>query len=102
MPVHDLICHACDAVERDVYVAMCVYPKCQRCGGERTWMPAKMTADVWGGPRYNAAFDMTFASKSKERAHAKKLGLEQCGDRVGGARNEYHRVGDRVTIDMKR
>jgi len=89
--IHDLRCLACGAVEQDVLVpSNDAFTLCPLCGGERDWVPAKLNTDAWGSPQYVASLDREFASKSDLRKHLKENGLQEAGDRVGGARNESH------------
>ena len=91
MPViHDLRCKGCDAEFPDQVVDPNDFPACPLCGGERTWVPAGFATDTWGSPRYIASLDQEFGSRSELRAHLRAHGLEEAGDRVGGARNESH------------
>jgi len=86
MPIHDLRCVACGKVEVDQIVFDRPYPLCT-CGGDRDWVPAKMTTDSWGGPRFVNGIDRYFDSRSDLKAYMRKNGVLEAGDRVGGARN---------------
>ena len=88
MPIHDLRCKSCDQLELDVVVHDRPYPPCERCGGERDWVPARLTTDEWGQSRYFKSLDMEFRHKSDLRAYMKKNHIREAGDRVGGSRNE--------------
>lgn len=101
MPIHDLICGRCANIELDVAVVAGRYPKCKECGGKQKWFPSKVNVDAWGGPTYVASMDKTYDSKSSLKAELKRLGLEPAGDRVGGARTETYRKGERMHFSMK-
>lgn len=88
MPIHDLRCASCGTESPDVWVVAGSYPPCAKCGGAQSWIPSRVNADIWGGPRRVESLDMTFDSKSDLRSHLKANGWEPAGDRVGGAREE--------------
>lgn len=100
--LRDLNCPSCDRTRRDVLVEGESYPKC-RCGARmKNWI-TKVNADAWGGPQYHPALDRTFSSKSELRAYMKSRNLMECGDRVGGARNEdYLKLGKRFSYRGQR
>lgn len=88
MPILDrYVCDRCHAEEdawRDELV-----PEC--CGCDMRKMFCTNTHE-WGGPRtYRELREEPFASRSEKNAWAKANGLEEAGDKVGGARNEDHR-----------
>ena len=87
MPIHDLICRACETILRDQTVRGTEYGLCQ-CGAPFDWLPSKVTADAWGRPHYIASLDRTFDTKSDLRKELRRCGFEPAGDRVHGARNE--------------
>jgi DNA-directed RNA polymerase subunit RPC12/RpoP len=87
MPIHDLRCVRCEEIEENVSVYRENYPKCPSCGGKRTWVPAKMTTDSWGGPRWVNGIDRYFDSRSDLKSYLKRNGVLEAGDAVGGARN---------------
>lgn len=90
MIIHDIRCKGCGAIETDVPVRDGDYGTCPLCGGARTWLPSRVNTDVWGSSRYVASLDMEFSGKDDLRRHLKANGLEEAGDRQGGARNESH------------
>lgn len=84
----DLFCRRCDREEYDVYLEGLDYPRCP-CGNRmETLFRCSPAMDIYGGPQYHPALDITFASKSEMRAYLKSKGLMECGDPVHGARNE--------------
>lgn len=87
-PIHDLRCKACARLELDVVVGDRPYPECPECGGERDWSPARVNTDLWGQSRVIASLDREFGSRSDLRRYMKENGLQEAGDKVGGARNE--------------
>lgn len=84
--IHDLRCVECGAFEADVLVDGDGFPACRSCGGERTWVPSRVNTDIWGSPTYVKSLDMEFGSRSDLRAYLKQNGLQEAGDKVGGAR----------------
>ena len=89
MIIHDLRCLSCGTVEPDVPCESGRYPSCV-CGGARTWVPTRFNTDITGGPIYMRSLDREFDSKSSLRSYLKENGLQEAGDKVGGARNESH------------
>lgn len=87
-PIHDLRCTVCKRLELDVRVCERPYPECPECGGERDWVPAKVSTDEWGQSRFIASLDREFSSRSELRSYMRSEGLLEAGDKVGGARNE--------------
>jgi len=87
--LHDLRCTTCEAEELDVPIVGGVFPPCD-CGGKREWIPRRFATDITGGPFHSTSLDREFDSKSSLRAYLKQNGLQEAGDRVGGARNESH------------
>ena len=93
MIIHDLRCKHCGNIAINV---PCVrrpdgaFPVCPRCGGERTWIPAKLNTDIWGSGQYVTSLDREFGSKSELKSYLRENGLQEAGDRVGGARNASH------------
>ena len=87
MPIHDLRCTQCEKIVRDQIIKGSDYGRCA-CGGERTWLPVKVTTDIWGGPKYIESLDRTFDARSDLKSELKRCGFEPVGDKVRGARNE--------------
>ena len=98
MILRDLYCPGCGHERTDVFVEGDAYPYCKSCGTRMRNHITKINADITGGPFYHPALDMDFASKSDYRAHLKSRNLMECGDKVGGARNqEYLGLGKRFS-----
>lgn len=86
--LHDLRCAECGTVTLDVVVENHVYPPCILCGGKTTWIPAKMTTDLFGTPQYSdATGDFNSSQREKEKKMA-GLGFYPKGDKDHGARVE--------------
>lgn len=84
--LHDIRCTRCGTERADVVIENHVYPKCQQCGGKTTWMPAKMTTDLFATPQYSDATGQFHSSqREKERVMAEK-GYWPKGDKDHGAR----------------
>jgi hypothetical protein len=77
-------------VEPDVATQAGCYTPCPFCGGARTWLPTRVNTDIWGGSKFVKSLDKEFSGKDELRRYLKDTGLEEAGDRVGGARNEGH------------
>jgi hypothetical protein len=86
--MHDLRCTRCQAIERGVLVEVGRYPKCDACGGVRTWVPAGFHTDLFGRPQYSDATGKYHTSQRDKVRHLKALGYEEAGDPVHGARPE--------------
>ena len=89
MRIQDLRCTKCGAIQTDVAVGD-TFPNCPLCAGPTTWIPARVNTDIFGGPKYITSLDQTFDSKASLRSYLRDNGLQEAGDRVGGARNESH------------
>lgn len=83
--VHDIRCVECQSVRLDVVVED-DYPPCDNCGGETTWIPSKISTDIWGQPTYVKSLDQEFGSRSELKAYLKANGLQEAGDKVNVAR----------------
>ena len=84
----DLFCRLCDLELMDFYMDGLDFPSCP-CGGRmETLFATAPVIDAWGGPQYDPALDIYFASKSERRAYMKGRNLMECGDPVHGARNQ--------------
>lgn len=90
MVVHDLICKLCQKVTPNQMVEVGKYGTCE-CGGERTWMPSKLTSDVFGSETYSDAAGRSFTSQREKEKFMRSHGFEVAGDPVGGARYT-HRI----------
>jgi len=87
MPIlDDYYCEKCEATEegwRD--------EKHLCCGKQMTRMIGAAHNYDWDGPRqYRTMREEPFASKREMKQWCKDRGLEEAGDKVGGARNEDH------------
>jgi hypothetical protein len=93
--LHDLICKDCEAVRRDVVVINGDYPHCTICKGEMTWMPSKVSTDLFATPQFSDATGEWHSSQSEKIKRMKEIGVAttgvpytEAGDKVHGARND--------------
>ena len=100
--LRDIYCPACDLLVEDVFVDGDDFPFCEGCKVQMRNAITKINADITGGPFYHPALDMDFGSKSEYRGYLKSKRLMECGDKVGGARNEdYLGLGKRFSYKGK-
>ena len=100
--LRDIYCPGCDAFREDVFVEGDDYPDCRRCKAPMRNAITKINADIYGGPTYHPALDMTFASKGDYRKYMREKRLVEVGDKQGGARNEdYRGLGKRFSYRGK-
>jgi hypothetical protein len=89
--LHDLRCENGHETH-DVLVSAGCFPACAICNQpmrpDYSRWTRGLATDSWGGPRYFTSLDETFASRSELKAHLKRMGWMEAGDKVGGARNE--------------
>ena len=84
--LHDIRCIACGHEKCDVVIENHVYPECEKCGDQMSWVPAKMTTDLFPTPQYSdATGELHSSQREKERAMA-RLGFYPKGDKDHGAR----------------
>lgn len=86
--VHDLICKRCQKVTPGQLVDVGKYGTCE-CGGARTWMPSKLSSDVFGSEQYSDAAGRSFTSQREKENYMRDRGYQIAGDPVGGARYEH-------------
>lgn len=89
MILHDLICKKCEAIEEGVLVEAGRYPRCDACGGQRTWKPSGLHTDLYGSPQYSDATGRFHSSQSEKDRVMRDAGYFSCGDKVHGARPEH-------------
>ena len=94
MPIHDLRCRSCEAVQANVMVKGTDYPKCERCGGETTWIPFLVATDVYGETKTSDVLyeaigkPATYTSRRELEKKMRAMNFEPAGDKKNGARNE--------------
>ena len=89
--IHDLRCPNCDDIVLSHYMEPDQFPPCQGCGATMTWIPTKVSTDIWGAPRQDTINDTGESTSRRElEKKMKAKGFEPAGDKVGGARNESH------------
>ncbi len=107
MPIHDLRCKSCDAIETNVLVSVNQYGWCQKCGGPRTWVPFVPMTDVYGSTKTSEVLyedigkPATYSSRRELEKKMSRLGYSPCGDSVGGARNNDGYKGTSFSIAGK-
>ena len=88
MILHDLRCKACGAVEEDVRCSPPSYPECVCGSTDRTWIPRKVTSDIFSTPKFNHATGQWHTSTRDVESTMAKMGYSAAGDKVHGARDE--------------
>lgn len=89
MPIYDLTCPQGHRFE--AYCKVDELPPCRVCERPTHRLPAIFNTDCWGGPRFVTSLDRSFDSRAELKGHLKRIGMEEAGDKVGGAREEKFR-----------
>ena len=84
--LHDIRCTRCQTVALDVVIENHVYPPCTLCGGKTSWIPAKVTTDLFGTPQYSDAAGRFFSSQREKEKYMAERGYYGKGDKDHGAR----------------
>jgi hypothetical protein len=86
--LHDIRCIACGHERYDVVIENHIYPHCENCGDETTWIPSKVTTDLFATPQYSDATGEYHSSQREKEKAMRDLGYYPKGDKDHGARPE--------------
>jgi hypothetical protein len=84
--LHDIRCTRCATIQLDVVIENHEYPPCPLCGGKTTWVPSKMTTDLFATPQYSDAAGRSFSSQREKEKYMAERGYWGKGDKDHGAR----------------
>ena len=84
--LHDIRCVGCGTIRENVVIENHVYPHCQRCGDQMTWIPSKVTTDLFPTPQYSDATGKMHSSQREKERCMRDLGYTPKGDKEHGAR----------------